>query len=125
MFDTERNHPIRVCAIAWPFSQLMLAMSNGMSTKPMPYSMKNWWPVSSAKVEMIEGATLRWRQPTTLLLASSAASMRSTEAVVEAVLDVVLAGPLTRTGAPSPSRIAASSTKSHSTCASKPPPRSA
>ena len=70
-------------------------MSNGMSTKPMPYSMKNWWPVSSAKVERIEGATLRWRQPTTLL---SGIQRRldplDRGGVVEAVLDVVLAGPL-------------------------------
>ena len=34
--ETERNHPIRVCAIALPFSHRMLAISNGMSTKPMP-----------------------------------------------------------------------------------------
>ena len=80
MFDTERNHPIRVCAIALPFSHRMLAISNGMSAKPMPYSM-NWRPSSSWKVEMIDGATLRCRQPVTLPLPSIAASIRSTEVV--------------------------------------------
>ena len=81
MFETDRNQPIRVCAIAWPFSHRMLAMSNGMSAKPMPYSIGNWYPVSSANVEMIDGATLRYSHPVTLPSPSSAASTRSTEVV--------------------------------------------
>ena len=59
MFDTERNQPIRVCAIALPFSQRTFGISNGMSAKPMPYSIGSWSPSSGLKVERNEGATLR------------------------------------------------------------------
>ena len=42
MFDTERYQPMRVWAMAWPFSQRTFGTSNGVLTKPMPYSMLNW-----------------------------------------------------------------------------------
>ena len=56
-------------------------MSKGMSTSPMPSSNGASWSAPALKVEAIVGATLRCRHATTLPLASSPASMCSTETV--------------------------------------------
>ena len=80
-FDTARNQPMRVRAIAWPFSQETLAISKGISTWPMPDSMANCCPLSGAKVDRIEGATELCRQPVTLPVSSMATSMRSADVV--------------------------------------------
>ena len=49
MFETERNQPMRVCAAASGFSHWTLAISNGMSTNPMP----------SSSAELVRGARPR------------------------------------------------------------------
>ena len=81
IFDTERNQPMRVCAAASGFSHWMFAISNGMSTSPMPSSKGAWCTVPAANVDAMLGATLRCRQAITLPFLSRPASMRSTETV--------------------------------------------
>ena len=95
MLDTERNQPIRVCAMALPFSHRIFGISKGMSAKPIPYSMKNCSPLSSAKVERIDGATVLCSQPVGLVVGVQRhLDPLGGRGVVEAMLDVVLARPL-------------------------------
>ena len=58
MFETERNQPMRVNAAASGFSQETLAISNGMSTRPMPISNGAWCLAPAAKV-VHDGWTIR------------------------------------------------------------------
>ena len=78
---TERNQPMRVWLCASPLSMRMFGTLNGVSTQPMPSSMSNGCFGSGAKVDRMVGAALRCRHATTLLLASSPASKRSTVTV--------------------------------------------
>jgi hypothetical protein len=81
MFETARNQPILTCEVASPFSARMFGIANGRSVRPIPSSKAPWSFGSGMKVDMMVGATLRCRHATTLPPASTAASIRSTEAV--------------------------------------------
>ena len=47
----------------------------------MALSMKNWWPLSGANVDRIDGATELWRKPVHLPFSSMPTSSSSTEVV--------------------------------------------
>ncbi len=81
MFDTERNQPIRVWAVASGFSMRTLGIANGTLITPIPSSRAASWLASASKVDMSVGATLRWSHATGFPRASRPASRCSTETV--------------------------------------------
>ena len=81
MFETERNQPIRVWAVASGFSIRTLGIVNGTLITPIPSSQFASCLASGSKVDMIVGATFRWSHATGRPCASTPASRRSTETV--------------------------------------------
>ena len=81
MFDTERNQPMRVCAIASGFSMRMLGMAKGTLITPMPSSQLASDLAPASNVDTIVGATLRCSHATGMPLASTPASRCSTDTV--------------------------------------------
>src|SRR5260370_12270050 len=71
MFETERNQPMRVCAVASGFSMRMFGIANGTLMTPMPSSRAASFFAPSTKVEKMVGATLRCIQATGLPCPSS------------------------------------------------------
>ena len=59
MFETDRNHPIRVWAIASGFSMRTLGIANGTLMTPMPSSRSASFLAPATNVEKMVGATLR------------------------------------------------------------------
>ena len=81
MFETDRNQPMRVCAVASGFSMRMLGIANGTLMTPMPSSRGASFFAPSTNVEMMVGATLRCIQATVLPCGSRPASRCSTDTV--------------------------------------------
>jgi len=81
MFDTDRNQPIRVWAVASGFSMRTLRIAKGTLITPMPSSKPASFFAAALKVEMMVGATVRCSQATGLPLPSTAASRCSTDTV--------------------------------------------
>src|SRR2546425_2048829 len=59
MFDTERNQPMRVWAVASGFSMRTLGIMKGMLMAVMPSSNGASFFASGLNVDMIDGATVR------------------------------------------------------------------
>ena len=81
MFETERNQPMRVWAVASGFSMRTFGIANGTLITPIPSSQFASCVALASKVDMIVGATLRWSQATGRPRASTPASRCSTETV--------------------------------------------
>ena len=81
MFETDRNQPMRVWAIASGFSMRMLGIANGTLMTPMASSSGASLLASALNVEKIVGAAVRCIHPTGKPDASTAASRCSTETV--------------------------------------------
>src|SRR2546426_8803906 len=74
MFDTERNQPMRVWAVASGFSMRTLGIMKGMLMAVMPSSNGASFFASGLNVDMIDGATVRCSHATGFPPASSPAS---------------------------------------------------
>ena len=81
MFETDRNQPIRVWAVASGFSMRTFGIANGTLMTPMPSSNGASCFAAGSNVETMVGATLRCSQATGLPCASTPASRCSTETV--------------------------------------------
>jgi hypothetical protein len=81
MFETERNQPMRVWAVASGFSMRTFGITKGMLMAVMPSSEGVWFLASAANVDRIVGATVRCSHVIGLPSASRAASRCSTETV--------------------------------------------
>ncbi len=125
MLETDRNHPIRVCASASGFSTLMLGMAKGISTAPIASSNAPSCLAFGANSDPMVGATVRCSQAIGLPEPSRPASRRSTDTVWKKLCCISSSRvKVSFTGRPpmARDRIAASLAKSGFDLRPKPPP---
>src|SRR2546428_6157430 len=79
MFETDRNQPIRVWAVAPGFSIRTLGMANGTLMTPMPSSKGASFFAAALKMETMVGATLRCSHATGLPCPSTRSEEHTSE----------------------------------------------